>query len=179
MCVWGRGAWRGRQLVCSFHPLHDLYVREWSDHLLWSTLCSSMCQLHDGAWGVLPIVCWWANYLNFSVLHVFLFEVMFPCCLCKDCIFEDRVYSPGDTFHPANDPCQICTCEVWMFYLHPSIHPSLNSIHFSFSWCLMESNIWGVIGSCVPVWWTVPRPTSYFQDQIPAVLSAHVSTNPL
>ncbi|XP_072241827.1 kielin/chordin-like protein [Leuresthes tenuis] len=35
------------------------------------------------------------------------------CCpMCADCVFEDQVYSPGDTFHPANDPCQICTCEV-------------------------------------------------------------------
>uniref|UniRef100_A0A3B5N165 Kielin cysteine rich BMP regulator n=1 Tax=Xiphophorus couchianus TaxID=32473 RepID=A0A3B5N165_9TELE len=35
------------------------------------------------------------------------------CCpVCADCIFEGRVYGPGDSFHPANDPCQICTCEV-------------------------------------------------------------------
>lgn len=35
------------------------------------------------------------------------------CCpVCADCIFEGRVYSPGDSFHPANDPCQICTCEL-------------------------------------------------------------------
>lgn len=32
--------------------------------------------------------------------------------LCADCVFEGRVYGPGDSFHPANDPCQICTCEV-------------------------------------------------------------------
>ncbi|XP_056455381.1 kielin/chordin-like protein [Gadus chalcogrammus] len=35
------------------------------------------------------------------------------CCpLCADCLFEGRVYSPRDSFHPADDPCQICTCEV-------------------------------------------------------------------
>lgn len=35
------------------------------------------------------------------------------CCpVCADCIFEDKVYGPGESFHPADDPCQICTCEV-------------------------------------------------------------------
>ncbi|XP_026167747.1 kielin/chordin-like protein isoform X2 [Mastacembelus armatus] len=35
------------------------------------------------------------------------------CCpVCADCVFEGRVYSPGDSFNPADDPCQICTCEV-------------------------------------------------------------------
>lgn len=35
------------------------------------------------------------------------------CCpVCADCIFEGRVYGPGDSFHPADDPCQICICEV-------------------------------------------------------------------
>ncbi|XP_053741751.1 kielin/chordin-like protein [Synchiropus splendidus] len=35
------------------------------------------------------------------------------CCpVCADCIFEGRVYGPGESFQPANDPCQICTCEV-------------------------------------------------------------------
>ncbi|XP_072290734.1 kielin/chordin-like protein [Eucyclogobius newberryi] len=35
------------------------------------------------------------------------------CCpVCADCIFEGRVYGPGESFHPADDPCQICTCEV-------------------------------------------------------------------
>ncbi|XP_068507212.1 kielin/chordin-like protein isoform X1 [Syngnathus scovelli] len=35
------------------------------------------------------------------------------CCpVCADCVFEGKVYGPGDTFHPAGDPCQICTCEV-------------------------------------------------------------------
>uniref|UniRef100_A0A3P8V1H8 Uncharacterized protein n=1 Tax=Cynoglossus semilaevis TaxID=244447 RepID=A0A3P8V1H8_CYNSE len=35
------------------------------------------------------------------------------CCpVCADCVFEGRVYSPGDSFHPVDDPCQICTCEV-------------------------------------------------------------------
>uniref|UniRef100_A0AAR2K4P1 Uncharacterized protein n=1 Tax=Pygocentrus nattereri TaxID=42514 RepID=A0AAR2K4P1_PYGNA len=35
------------------------------------------------------------------------------CCpLCADCIYDGRVYGPGENFHPSNDPCQICTCEV-------------------------------------------------------------------
>ncbi|XP_041854067.1 kielin/chordin-like protein isoform X3 [Melanotaenia boesemani] len=35
------------------------------------------------------------------------------CCpMCADCVFEGQVYGPGDTFHPADDPCQICTCEM-------------------------------------------------------------------
>ncbi|KAF5889344.1 kielin/chordin-like protein, partial [Clarias magur] len=35
------------------------------------------------------------------------------CCpLCADCMFEGRVYGPGENFHPSDDPCQICTCEV-------------------------------------------------------------------
>ncbi|XP_071356594.1 kielin/chordin-like protein isoform X2 [Trachinotus anak] len=35
------------------------------------------------------------------------------CCpVCADCVYEGRVYGPGDSFHPADDPCQICTCEV-------------------------------------------------------------------
>ncbi|XP_028305155.1 kielin/chordin-like protein isoform X2 [Gouania willdenowi] len=35
------------------------------------------------------------------------------CCpVCADCIFEGRVYSPGESFYQADDPCQICTCEV-------------------------------------------------------------------
>ncbi|KAM6960594.1 kielin/chordin-like protein [Aplochiton taeniatus] len=35
------------------------------------------------------------------------------CCpVCADCVFEGQVYGPGDSFQPADDPCQICTCEV-------------------------------------------------------------------
>ncbi|XP_031149313.1 kielin/chordin-like protein [Sander lucioperca] len=35
------------------------------------------------------------------------------CCpVCADCVLDGRVYGPGDSFHPADDPCQICTCEV-------------------------------------------------------------------
>ncbi|KAM9854759.1 kielin/chordin-like protein [Aulostomus maculatus] len=40
-------------------------------------------------------------------------DVPGECCpVCADCVFEGRVYGPGDSFHPAGDPCQICTCEV-------------------------------------------------------------------
>ncbi|XP_048024021.1 kielin/chordin-like protein isoform X2 [Megalobrama amblycephala] len=35
------------------------------------------------------------------------------CCpVCADCVFEGHVYGPGESFHPSDDPCQICTCEV-------------------------------------------------------------------
>ncbi|MCJ8733662.1 hypothetical protein PDJAM_G00226190 [Pangasius djambal] len=35
------------------------------------------------------------------------------CCpLCADCVYEGRVYGPGENFHPSDDPCQMCTCEV-------------------------------------------------------------------
>ncbi|XP_072922836.1 kielin/chordin-like protein [Hemitrygon akajei] len=35
------------------------------------------------------------------------------CCpLCADCIYDRRVYGPGESFHPSHDPCEICTCEV-------------------------------------------------------------------
>ncbi|XP_072551912.1 kielin/chordin-like protein [Salminus brasiliensis] len=35
------------------------------------------------------------------------------CCpLCADCVHGGRVYGPGENFHPSDDPCQICTCEV-------------------------------------------------------------------
>ncbi|XP_067915424.1 kielin/chordin-like protein isoform X4 [Heterodontus francisci] len=35
------------------------------------------------------------------------------CCpLCADCIYNSRVYGPGESFQPTDDPCEICTCEV-------------------------------------------------------------------
>ncbi|XP_031418057.1 kielin/chordin-like protein [Clupea harengus] len=35
------------------------------------------------------------------------------CCpVCADCIYGDKLYGPGDSFHPEDDPCQICVCEV-------------------------------------------------------------------
>ncbi|XP_057692024.1 kielin/chordin-like protein isoform X2 [Corythoichthys intestinalis] len=40
-------------------------------------------------------------------------QVPGECCpMCADCVFEGRVYGPGDSFHPAGDPCQVCSCEV-------------------------------------------------------------------
>uniref|UniRef100_A0AAY5ENI4 Uncharacterized protein n=1 Tax=Electrophorus electricus TaxID=8005 RepID=A0AAY5ENI4_ELEEL len=34
------------------------------------------------------------------------------CCpLCADCVYDGHVYEPGETFHPSDDPCQICICE--------------------------------------------------------------------
>ncbi|XP_030646302.1 LOW QUALITY PROTEIN: kielin/chordin-like protein [Chanos chanos] len=35
------------------------------------------------------------------------------CCpVCADCLYDGHVYSPGESFSPTDDPCQICTCEV-------------------------------------------------------------------
>ncbi|XP_043944568.1 kielin/chordin-like protein [Protopterus annectens] len=40
-------------------------------------------------------------------------QVAGECCpLCADCIYNSQVYAPGDSFQPADDPCEICTCEV-------------------------------------------------------------------
>ncbi|GCC17375.1 hypothetical protein chiPu_0020546 [Chiloscyllium punctatum] len=37
------------------------------------------------------------------------------CCpLCADCIYNNRIYSPGESFQPSSDPCEICTCEVML-----------------------------------------------------------------
>ncbi|KAG8440107.1 hypothetical protein GDO86_006046 [Hymenochirus boettgeri] len=34
------------------------------------------------------------------------------CCpMCADCIFNNKVHVPGESYHPSNDPCEICTCE--------------------------------------------------------------------
>ncbi|KAK7892159.1 hypothetical protein WMY93_024122 [Mugilogobius chulae] len=47
-----------------------------------------------------------------SPCHNFI-SVPGECCpVCADCIFDGRVYGPGESFHPADDPCQICTCEM-------------------------------------------------------------------
>ncbi|XP_048024025.1 kielin/chordin-like protein isoform X3 [Megalobrama amblycephala] len=48
-------------------------------------------------------------------LSTCLIQISVPgeCCpVCADCVFEGHVYSPGESFHPSGDPCQICTCEV-------------------------------------------------------------------
>ncbi|MBN3291265.1 KCP protein, partial [Polypterus senegalus] len=35
------------------------------------------------------------------------------CCpRCKDCVYNNHVYGPQESFQPADDPCEICTCEV-------------------------------------------------------------------
>ncbi|XP_061493988.1 kielin/chordin-like protein isoform X3 [Rhineura floridana] len=40
-------------------------------------------------------------------------EVPGECCpLCADCSYEGRVYGPGESFQPGQDPCEICTCEL-------------------------------------------------------------------
>ncbi|XP_060698750.1 kielin/chordin-like protein isoform X3 [Hemiscyllium ocellatum] len=37
------------------------------------------------------------------------------CCpLCADCIYNNRIYSPGESFQPSSDPCETCTCEVML-----------------------------------------------------------------
>uniref|UniRef100_A0A8C4SMX2 Kielin cysteine rich BMP regulator n=1 Tax=Erpetoichthys calabaricus TaxID=27687 RepID=A0A8C4SMX2_ERPCA len=35
------------------------------------------------------------------------------CCpVCADCVYNNHVYGPHESFQPADDPCEICTCEV-------------------------------------------------------------------
>ncbi|XP_011474483.1 kielin/chordin-like protein isoform X3 [Oryzias latipes] len=69
-----------------------------------STPCMS-CQCVDGVTTCSEVHCL-SPCINFL-------SVPGECCpVCADCVFEGRVYGPGDSFHPANDPCQICTCEV-------------------------------------------------------------------
>uniref|UniRef100_A0A8C4SRN7 Kielin cysteine rich BMP regulator n=1 Tax=Erpetoichthys calabaricus TaxID=27687 RepID=A0A8C4SRN7_ERPCA len=34
------------------------------------------------------------------------------CCpVCADCVYNNHVYGPHESFQPADDPCEICTCE--------------------------------------------------------------------
>ncbi|XP_013888896.1 kielin/chordin-like protein isoform X2 [Austrofundulus limnaeus] len=69
-----------------------------------STPCMT-CQCVDGVTTCSEVRCLspCVNFIN----------VPGECCpVCADCVFEGRVYSPGDSFQPADDPCQICTCEV-------------------------------------------------------------------
>ncbi|KAH0617225.1 hypothetical protein JD844_029085 [Phrynosoma platyrhinos] len=41
------------------------------------------------------------------------------CCpRCKDCIYDGRVYSPGESFQPGKDPCEVCTCELGHIECH-------------------------------------------------------------
>ncbi|XP_036068311.1 kielin/chordin-like protein isoform X3 [Oryzias melastigma] len=69
-----------------------------------STPCMS-CQCVDGVTTCSEVHCL-SPCVNFL-------SVPGECCpVCADCVFEGRVYGPGDSFHPAGDPCQICTCEV-------------------------------------------------------------------
>nr|XP_032658077.1 kielin/chordin-like protein [Chelonoidis abingdonii] len=40
-------------------------------------------------------------------------QVPGECCpLCADCMFEGRPHTPGESFQPSLDPCEICTCEL-------------------------------------------------------------------
>ncbi|XP_064417188.1 kielin/chordin-like protein [Latimeria chalumnae] len=40
-------------------------------------------------------------------------QVPGECCpLCADCIYNNKVYGPEESFQPADDPCEICTCQV-------------------------------------------------------------------
>lgn len=80
--------------------------REHSEGSTWfsSSPCMS-CMCVDGVTTCSEIQC----------LSPCIHQISVPgeCCpLCADCIYEGRVYGPGENFHPADDPCQICTCEV-------------------------------------------------------------------
>nr|XP_033814726.1 kielin/chordin-like protein isoform X1 [Geotrypetes seraphini] len=40
-------------------------------------------------------------------------QVPGECCpLCADCVHNGQVYSPGESFRPSEDPCEICICEL-------------------------------------------------------------------
>ncbi|XP_069085493.1 kielin/chordin-like protein [Pleurodeles waltl] len=40
-------------------------------------------------------------------------QVPGECCpLCADCVYNNHVYSPGESFQLSDDPCEICTCEL-------------------------------------------------------------------
>uniref|UniRef100_A0A3B3BK14 BMP binding endothelial regulator n=1 Tax=Oryzias melastigma TaxID=30732 RepID=A0A3B3BK14_ORYME len=92
-----------------------------------STPCMS-CQCVDGVTTCSEVHCL-SPCVNFL-------SVPGECCpVCADCVFEGRVYGPGDSFHPAGDPCQICTCEV------QHLKNELSPTDFFFSVCVSDSMV--------------------------------------
>ncbi|KAK6488158.1 kielin/chordin-like protein isoform X1 [Huso huso] len=81
--------------------------REYTDGSSWfatTTPCMS-CMCVDGVTTCSEIRC-----VSPCVNQI---HVPGECCpLCADCVYNDRIYGPGDSFQPASDPCEICTCEV-------------------------------------------------------------------
>ncbi|XP_041113770.1 kielin/chordin-like protein isoform X2 [Polyodon spathula] len=81
--------------------------REYTDGSSWfasTTPCMS-CMCLDGVTTCSEIRC-----VSPCVNQIHVPE---ECCpVCADCVYNGRVYGPGDSFQPANDPCEICTCEV-------------------------------------------------------------------
>ncbi|KAJ7329303.1 hypothetical protein JRQ81_015477, partial [Phrynocephalus forsythii] len=69
-----------------------------------STPCMA-CMCADGVATCAEIVC-----ISSCINQI---EVPGECCpLCAECTYEGRVYGPGETFQPGQDPCEICTCEL-------------------------------------------------------------------
>ncbi|XP_061107394.1 kielin/chordin-like protein [Conger conger] len=81
--------------------------REHTEGSTWfasSTPCMS-CMCVDGVTTCSEVRC-----VSPCLNHI---QVPGECCaVCADCVYNGQVYAPGDSFHPSNDPCQICTCEV-------------------------------------------------------------------
>uniref|UniRef100_A0ABM5GLJ4 Kielin/chordin-like protein isoform X1 n=1 Tax=Pogona vitticeps TaxID=103695 RepID=A0ABM5GLJ4_9SAUR len=81
--------------------------RERPDGSRWlssSTPCMA-CMCADGVATCAEIVC-----ISSCINQI---EVPGECCpLCADCSYEGRVYGPGESFQPGQDPCEICTCEL-------------------------------------------------------------------
>ncbi|XP_029472184.1 kielin/chordin-like protein [Rhinatrema bivittatum] len=81
--------------------------REYQDGSSWfspTTPCMS-CLCVDGVTTCSEIRC-----VSSCVNQV---QVPGECCpLCADCVYNGHVYSPGESFQPSEDPCEICTCEL-------------------------------------------------------------------
>ncbi|XP_062990566.1 kielin/chordin-like protein [Elgaria multicarinata webbii] len=81
--------------------------RERADGSSWlsSSVPCMACMCVDGVATCAKIVC-----ISSCVNQI---DVPGECCpLCADCSYEGRVYGPGESFQPGQDPCEICTCEV-------------------------------------------------------------------
>lgn len=80
--------------------------REYKDHSNWiSSVDRCMaCMCVDGVTTCSKLQC-----ITSCSSHITLPG---ECCpLCADCVVNKKVYVPGDSFHPSDDPCEICTCE--------------------------------------------------------------------
>eukprot|EP00079_Xenopus_tropicalis_P008629 XP_002931908.2 PREDICTED: kielin/chordin-like protein isoform X1 [Xenopus tropicalis] len=80
--------------------------REYKDNSNWlssSDPCMS-CMCVDGVTTCSKLQC-----INSCTNQI---TVPGECCpVCADCISSNKVYLPGESYHPSKDPCEICTCE--------------------------------------------------------------------